>query len=100
MGPDERDAKVPEVIAEPCTLALADAGCMTLEEIGITLGITRERARQIEEKAMAKIERKFPFLAEVIAHIIATAPPGLEWPEAVAAEEPRKKYTKNCPTRT
>ena len=30
---------------------------MTLEKIGETLGITRERTRQIEEKAMKKVKR-------------------------------------------
>ena len=32
-------------------------GGMTLEEIGAKLGITRERARQIEESALTKLRR-------------------------------------------
>lgn len=35
---------------------------MTLEEVGFAYGVTRERIRQIEEKAMRKIRRKFETL--------------------------------------
>jgi len=34
---------------------LDDAGCRTLEEIGTELGFTRERIRQIEKEALAKL---------------------------------------------
>jgi hypothetical protein len=38
-----------------CALDLADAGTHTLEEVGAIFGLTRERIRQIEEQALAKL---------------------------------------------
>lgn len=38
-----------------CVLDLADAGTMTLEQVGLLLGITRERVRQIEIRALEKL---------------------------------------------
>ena len=34
---------------------IADGYCLTLEEIGKAIGITRERVRQIESKALRKL---------------------------------------------
>ncbi|MFH1530108.1 MAG: sigma factor-like helix-turn-helix DNA-binding protein [Pseudomonadota bacterium] len=42
-------------IAVSCALDVAEAGPWTLEEIGGRLNITRERARQLAEQALAKI---------------------------------------------
>ncbi len=42
-------------IAVSCALDVAEAGPWTLEEIGGRLNITRERARQLTEQALAKI---------------------------------------------
>lgn len=42
---------------ETCSLDLAERGGMTLEEVGDVLGITRERIRQIEAKALTKLGR-------------------------------------------
>jgi hypothetical protein len=39
-----------------CSLDVADAGPSTLEEVGATLGLTRERVRQIEESALRKVK--------------------------------------------
>lgn len=46
----------PERLQEPCVLRLASAGPMTLEEIGLAMGLTRERVRQIEVEALRKLE--------------------------------------------
>lgn len=58
----ERDAKaLLSRLLERCTrrettvLALRYFHEMTLDEIGITLGVTRERIRQIESKAMRRM---------------------------------------------
>lgn len=39
-----------------CALDAADEGGLSLEQVGVLMNMTRERVRQIEEQAMAKIE--------------------------------------------
>lgn len=43
-------------MAVSCALDIADAGGARLEDVGVLMNITRERARQIESKALAKLE--------------------------------------------
>lgn len=43
--------------AESCALDVADKGPATLQEVGDLLGLSRERIRQIERKALVKIRR-------------------------------------------
>lgn len=50
-----------------CTLALADKGGMTLEEVGAILNTTRERVRQIEGDALAKVRAALGDDAERLA---------------------------------
>lgn len=45
---------------ETCALDVADRGGATLEEVGALTNITRERARQIEVRALSKIRRLEP----------------------------------------
>jgi DNA-directed RNA polymerase sigma subunit (sigma70/sigma32) len=45
-------------IAESCALDVANRGGVTLEEVGGMMNVTRERVRQIQEKAMEKLSRK------------------------------------------
>lgn len=40
-----------------CALDVADLGGMTLEDVGELMGVTRERVRQIEEKASRRIAK-------------------------------------------
>jgi hypothetical protein len=40
---------------ETCALDLAERGGMTLDQVGALLNMTRERARQIENAALAKM---------------------------------------------
>lgn len=47
-----------EELAESCALDVAERGGITLEEVGSLLGVTRERVRQIEERAAALVRRK------------------------------------------
>jgi hypothetical protein len=50
IGPDELE-KLPGT----CALDLADQGGLTLEDVGEALGVTRERARQLEERVLVKV---------------------------------------------
>lgn len=50
--------KDPLDMEETCALDIADRGDHTLQEIGDILGITKERARQIEEVALRKLRRR------------------------------------------
>jgi hypothetical protein len=43
-------------LAESCALDVADRGGTTLEDVGAIMNLTRERIRQVEVKALAKME--------------------------------------------
>lgn len=45
-----------EDLAESCALDVADRGGTTLEEVGAIMNLTRERIRQVEVKALAKLD--------------------------------------------
>lgn len=42
-------------LAESCTLDVADEGGRTLEDVAAAMNLTRERVRQLETKALAKV---------------------------------------------
>jgi hypothetical protein len=44
-------------ITETCVLRVAERGGETLEEVGVLLGVVRERARQIETQGLARCRR-------------------------------------------
>ena len=46
---------------ESCALDIAERGGITLEAVGELLGVTRERVRQIEARALRKIVRRVRF---------------------------------------
>lgn len=48
-----------------CALDVADRGGATLEDIAAVFGVTRERVRQIEERALARIRRGDTVLEEL-----------------------------------
>lgn len=45
-----------EDMTESCALDVADRGGTTLEEVGAIMNLTRERIRQVEVKALAKLD--------------------------------------------
>lgn len=51
-----------DAMPETCALDVADRGEHTLEEIGDILGVTRERVRQIADKALDAFRRRLRFL--------------------------------------
>lgn len=53
------DREVDE-IPETCTLAAADRGGLTLDEVGARLNLTRERVRQIELAGLANLRAALP----------------------------------------
>jgi hypothetical protein len=48
----------PEQLEHSCVLDLAGRGGMTLEEVGAVMNVTRERIRQLEERATRKLEAR------------------------------------------
>ena len=61
---------------ESCTLDVADRDGATLEEVGDAIGVTRERVRQIERVAIAKLQRAGLHLAHLVdAKPVAPPPP-------------------------
>ena len=47
-------------LPESCALDVADRGGTTLEAVGEFLNLTRERVRQVETHALAKLARRYP----------------------------------------
>jgi len=67
---------------------LADGYCYTLEEVGRVFKVTRERVRQIEAKAVAKLQN--PVRSIELAEYVVDSPVTAEeevWVEAPAEEE-------------
>ncbi len=59
---------------ESCALDVADRGGTTLEDVGAIMNLTRERIRQVEVKALAKLEALRDMLA--LRHYVDEGPLG------------------------
>lgn len=58
--PPPNDLELQQVlhwVPETCALDVQDRGGVTLEEVGVILNVSMERARQIEQDALAKVRR-------------------------------------------
>ncbi len=55
-------------LGESCALDISDRGGTTLEDVGAIMNLTRERIRQVEVKALAKLEalRDMSFLRDFV----------------------------------
>jgi hypothetical protein len=49
-----------------CALDVAEAGGLTLEEVGNIIGVTRERVRQMQVRALEKLRKRVPDLVELL----------------------------------
>lgn len=79
-------------MGESCALDVADRGGTTLEDVGAIMNLTRERIRQVEVKALAKLEALRDMMA--LRDFVDEGPvgkrrlPKLERTEVAAPEEP------------
>ncbi len=48
---------------DSCALDVADRGPSTLAEVGAIIGVTRERTRQLEDVALARLQGRLPHAA-------------------------------------
>jgi len=91
----------PDELAESCALDVAERGGASLDEVGRCFGLTRERIRQIEAKALAKAKIALRRLGLRAQQII---PEVEQWrdedeerplrrPCPVAAEEPARRLS-------
>jgi len=71
---------------ESCALDVADRGGTTLEDVGAIMNLTRERIRQVEVKALAKLESLRQMLA--LRDFIDEGPVGKRRLPKLAAQEP------------
>ena len=49
----------PDEMTASCSLDLSDDGPRTLDAVAVLMGMSRERARQIEDRAMSQIRRDY-----------------------------------------
>jgi hypothetical protein len=61
-------------MGESCALDVADRGGTTLEDVGAIMNLTRERIRQVEVKALAKLEALRDMMA--LREYVDTGPVG------------------------
>jgi hypothetical protein len=84
MDSESRDqnahAVTRKIHGERCALDAADAGPLTLDQIGMRLGRTRERIRQIERKALRKIAVLAPEMRELFEACVVNKPEGQTYP--------------------
>ncbi len=83
------DLEVWEMV-ESCSLDVADRGPTTLEDAGAMMNLTRERIRQLEVKAMAKMSalKEMEALRDYVA--TGSAPPKRRLPLLREAARPKK----------
>lgn len=58
IWPDAKRGTRIEAMTETCALDVADRGGVTLPELGEILGVTKERAMQLEKAALAKVMKR------------------------------------------
>jgi hypothetical protein len=76
-------------MGESCALDVADRGGTTLEDVGAIMNLTRERIRQVEVKALAKLEALRDMLA--LRDYIDEGPVGKRRLPSLTKAEPKVK---------
>jgi len=79
----------PSEIPETCSLDVATRGAETLDVVGAAISVTRERARQIEAKAMAKMAAH-PVIREIAEDIGVSVEVLLAWMGEAAPQDPQE----------
>ena len=69
------DLEVDE-LHESCALDVAERGGLTLDEVGILTNLSRERIRQLEKPALAKVRAHSDRLEDPVSQ-----PHGPDWPD-------------------
>lgn len=78
-----------DVTRSMCALDLAARGGMTLDDVRGYFGVSRERIRQVEQKALAKLRRSAP---ELFEHLVAPGDVPLgESPKSRVEQKPKSE---------
>lgn len=91
-------------LGESCALDVADRGGTTLEDVGAIMNLTRERIRQVEVKALAKLEALRDMMA--LRDYVDEGPvgkrrlPRLSPQEVVSADDDDDEEVLEAPART
>lgn len=82
-----------EDMKESCALDIADRGGTTLEEVGAIMNLTRERIRQLEVRAMAKVKSLSEM--EILRDYAEEGPIGKRRLPMIAASEDNEEFSEN-----